>query len=300
MHKFYLIILILTLLKYEAYTQKDYTANDLSNRNNNKGSYEPFIKTYTTRYGNGLINLKNQNKSLLQFIEYVLATNGLPKQLKNLAIIESSLNNKTLSWAGAAGPWQFMPETAQQFGLTINSHVDERYDIYKSTYAVVKYLKQLYQRYKNWDLVIAAYNSGTAHVDRAIKINNSTSFWDIQYNLPTETRNHVKKFIGTAYVIDGLADNTFSEKTHVSANIDTKFSTERITAGFRLDVIAEQLNNTLVDLQRWNPNFEQKLSANGEYLLKLPINKMPEFLLFKNEILNTSIQKNLQLSTNDH
>lgn len=264
---------------------------------NNTSTTDKFINTYTNRFQKGLVNLKNQNKNLLQFIEYVLAKNGIPRQLKNLAIIESSLNNRTVSWAGAVGPWQFMPGTARQFGLIVNDSMDERYDIYKSTYAAAKYLKQLYQRYNNWDLVVAAYNSGVAHVDKAIKQNNSTSFWDIQYNLPAETRNHVKKFMGTSYIIDGSTVNNFHASTNtnfVKKNIiKDGFAIEVVTAGFRLDAIAEKLNIDLASLQQWNPNFEKQLSAKSEYALNLPIDKLSEFLLYKTEILNLSIQKNV-------
>lgn len=304
MHKSYLIIFLLALLKAKLYAQNVYTANNLSNPYGNNINdthsypiYEPYIKTYTNRFQKGLINLKNNNKSLLQFIEYVLAKNGIPKQLKNLAIIESSLNNKTVSTAGAAGPWQFMPATAQQFGLKINATVDERYDIYKSTYAAAKYLKQLYQHYNNWNLVVAAYNTGTAHVDKAIQQNNSNSFWDIQYNLPTETRNHVKKFIGTSNIIDGSTANNFHTYHNTTTHtIKDSFAIETITAGFHLTVIAEKLNIDTVNLQRWNPNFEKQLSVKSEYPLKLPKDKMQEFLRYKTEILNLSIQKNISIN----
>jgi len=306
-HKIYLTTSILFLLGRTsiAFAQNTYTANHLGNTcpnntptTNSYPIYEPFIKTYTNRFQKGLVNLKNKNKNLLQFIEYVLAKNGIPKQLKNLAIIESNLNHKTVSWVGAVGPWQFMPATARQFGLTINDTVDERYDIYKSTYAAAKYLKQLYQHYSNWNLVVAAYNSGTAHVDKAIKQNSSTSFWNIQYNLPTETRNHVKKFIGTSYIIDGSTTNDFHLYSNSSSSktIKNEFAIETLTAGFRLDAIAEKLNINLVDLQQWNLDFEKQLYIKSEYALKLPINKLPDFLLYKTEILNLSIQKNISIN----
>lgn len=301
MSMYRICLIIVLFFSVKSYTQNTNVLNTFSNIDIIQASpinypiYEPFIKRYTNHFQSGLTNLKNQNKSLLQFIDYVLVTHGLPKQLKSLAIIESSLNNKTVSWVGAAGPWQFMPATARQYGLIVNDSIDERYDIYKSTYAAAKYLKQLYQRYGNWDLVIAAYNSGTRKVDKAIKKDGSTSFWDIQYQLPTETRNHVKKFIGTSYIIDGSTLHTFQPSSKISiVKVNDGFTTEFINAGFRLDVIAEQLNIALTEIQKWNPNFEQQLSKASEYLLKLPIDKMQIFLLHKGEILNLSIQKNIQ------
>lgn len=261
-------------------------------------THEPFIKNYTSQFKNSLIQLKNENQDMLNFIEYVLVKNSIPKQLKNLAIIESSLNNKTISSAGAVGPWQFMPSTAQQYGLVVNNTMDERYDIYKSTYAAAKYLTQLYQRYKNWNLVVAAYNSGTASVDKAIKKNNSKSFWDIQYSLPTETRNHVKKFIGTTSVLDGVLNNAplTNNNTLKANNINNKCKIEPIEPGFRLDVIAERLNISIDTLQQLNPNFEHQLTLYANYNLTLPAHKMQEFLLYKAEILNLSIEKNISIN----
>lgn len=260
-------------------------------------THEPFIKNYTNRFKNEIIHLKNKNQDVLNFIEYVLIKNGIPKQLKNLAIIESSLNSKTVSSVGATGPWQFMPSTAQQYGLIINNTIDERYDIYKSTYAAAKYLKQLYQRYKNWNLVVAAYNSGTAPVDKAIKRNNSKSFWDIQYNLPAETRNHVKKFIGTSAILDGTTKNILSTDNNVvkTNSINDKFKVEPIEPGFRLDIMAERLNMTIETLQQLNPDFDHQLFLNASYNLTLPTNKMQEFLLYKAEILNLSIEKSIKM-----
>ena len=98
-------------------------------------------------------------------IDAVLVKHGLPKELKYLAVIESQLKSNARSWAGAVGPWQFMPATGRIMGLKVNRRVDERRDIYKSTHAASRYLTSLYSLYGDWLLVIAAYNGGPGKVN---------------------------------------------------------------------------------------------------------------------------------------
>src|SRR5690606_4422797 len=99
------------------------------------------------------------------------------------------------SWAGASGPWQFMPSTARDFGLVVKPGQDDRRDYIKSTHAAAQYLLQLYRKMHDWLLVIAAYNGGPGRVYEAIKKSGSRNFWELQHYLPEESRNHVKKFI---------------------------------------------------------------------------------------------------------
>lgn len=262
---------------------------------------DAFIKNYIQRYGNGLLNLKNNNPELIAFIEYVLAKESIPKELKNLAVIESGLYNKSISVAGAVGPWQFMPETGREFGLRIDSTIDERYDIYKSTFAAAKMLKRLYARYQDWNLVVTAYNCGIGHLDKAIAQSGSRSFGELQYLLPSESRNHVKKFISTTFILDKnilAAPVPVNKKVVADADsvaLATKgFSYKDVQAGFRLNKIAEKLRISLSDLKNWNMNFESVAAKKGFSRLVLPFDKMPDFLFYKNEILEASIQQNIE------
>src|SRR5687767_2121937 len=162
-----------------------------------------FVDDYMRTHRKGLEKLKGWGRPYFDMIDAVLNYHGLPRELKYLAVIESYLKTYAVSWMGAVGPWQFMPATGRRFGLKINDYVDERTDYYKSTHAAAKYLSELYKIYKDWLLVIAAYNGGPGNVDAAIRKSKSKNFWDLQHFLPAESRDHVKKFIATHYIMEG-------------------------------------------------------------------------------------------------
>jgi membrane-bound lytic murein transglycosylase D len=172
-----------------------------------------YIANYMKVNEECLDKIRNTCKSQLKIIENILAKNDLPIEMKYLAVIESKLKTNAISHAGAAGPWQIMPATARYLGLKVSSGNDERKNIYKSTQAAAKYLKELYNMYEDWLLVIAAYNAGPGNVNKAIKISGSKNFWVLQYNLPAETRNHVKRFIGAHYFFEETGSETTLTKS---------------------------------------------------------------------------------------
>ncbi|HET7116146.1 MAG TPA: lytic transglycosylase domain-containing protein, partial [Hanamia sp.] len=176
---------------------------------------ESYMEDYLKSHEDFLLHLKKTSVPQFNFIDRILRQYGLPKELKYLAVIESDLKSTALSPKGALGPWQFMPYTAKDYGLIVNSREDDRTDYFKSTNAAAKYLLYLYKNLKDWLLVIAAYNGGPGRVYSAIKKSGSRNFWKLQYYLPEESRNHVKKFIATHYIMEtggsdkNIADNKF-------------------------------------------------------------------------------------------
>jgi membrane-bound lytic murein transglycosylase D len=261
-------------------------------------SDEAFVKSYIDRYRNGLVNLQKDKTVLIRFIEYVLTTNGIPKELKNLAVTESYLSNTVVSGAGAAGPWQFMPETARGYGLRVDKGLDERFDVYKSTYAAAQILKQLFRHFKDWNLVLAAYSCGPDRIDKAIQQSGSSNFWDIEPYLPLETRNHVKKFISITHVLDNKVVTPWQPTGQAvpdSLGLAKKGLTMcYVAAGYSLDKVAAKLDLDIQKVQSWNPLFDRKLSEQGFFWLILPIQNMPDFLLYKNDILELSIEQKMQ------
>src|SRR4029077_14915961 len=161
-----------------------------------------FVQDYLVKNREDLEDIKSRSKPYFNLIEGIFAQYGLPGELKYLAVIESQLKSKAVSWVGAVGPWQLMPATARILGLKVNHKIDERKNYTKSTRAAAIYLRDLYAELGDWLLVIAAYNGGTGNVYKAIKRSHSHDFWTLQYNLPTESRNHVKKFIATHYYFE--------------------------------------------------------------------------------------------------
>ncbi len=139
------------------------------------------------------------------FVEKCIAENELPMDLQALYVIESGLNPRAISRAGAGGLWQLMPETAKTYGVNISTYVDERFDPYKSTQAAMKLLKELHNKYNDWALALAAYNAGPARVDWAIKHGKSTDYWKIRRFLMKETQNYVPAFLAASYVLQSYS-----------------------------------------------------------------------------------------------
>lgn len=163
-----------------------------------------FVKIYIQQNSNTLYNIKRRSNSPFIVIDSVFKFYGLPIQLRYLAVVESELKTKAVSKVGAVGPWQLMPSTARILGLKVNSHMDERKNYYKSTRAAARYLKDLHEKFGDWLLVFAAYNGGEGPVYSAIKQSGSRNFWRLQYYLPEETREYVKKCIATCYYFEGV------------------------------------------------------------------------------------------------
>lgn len=148
-----------------------------------------------------------RGKHLFPQIEKQLTRIGIPEELKYVAVIESMLNQKARSKAGAVGLWQLMTSTANDFNLKMSGNVDERKDVYKSTRAAGIFLKRLYKKYGDWFLALAAYNYGPGNINKVLKRHpEAKTFWDIQQYLPKETREYVPKFIAISYFMEYADD----------------------------------------------------------------------------------------------
>lgn len=254
-----------------------------------------FVQDYMEQEGDNLAKLKVSGKRYFAIIEAALQKRNLPTELKYLAVIESELSTGATSVKGAGGPWQLMPETARDLGLKVNGRVDERRDYFKSTYAAARYLAYLYDLYEDWLLVIAAYNGGPARVNTAIKRSGSRNFWDLQYDLPAESRNHVKKFIATHYIMEGeggLTTLTKAETDRLTSSPienDGSLAVENIKGKYYSVAVAQNVQLTITDFNKLNPNFDKQLSNNGNYDLRLPGEKMQLFKASKSKILEQSV-----------
>lgn len=141
-------------------------------------------------------------------IETILDKYGLPLELKYLIIVESAMDPTAVSPVGASGLWQFMLPTAKAYGLTINSLIDERLDLIRSTDAAARHLKDLYRVYNDWFMAMAAYNCGMGTLNRAVyRAGGRTDFWAVFPFLPRETRSYVPLFIGAFYAMHYHVDH---------------------------------------------------------------------------------------------
>ncbi len=268
---------------------------------------EAYMQDYLKMHGNSLVKMKEWGLPYFNLMDNILSQYGLPRELKYLAVIESNLNSGATSGKGAGGPWQFMPYTARDYGLVVNNILDERREYYKSSHAAARYLLTLYRQLHDWLLVIAAYNGGPGRVYNAIKLSGSRNFWDLQYFLPEESRNHVKKFIATHYIMEGTGGvttaggynaqidpggglNPYDNKPSLSeAEMETS-ATQTISGKYNSLVITKNLSMEITQFNRYNPLFDNMIASNGNYDLRLPTDKMQLFLANKYIILNECIQ----------
>ncbi len=239
----------------------------------------------------------NANKDLVEFIEQLLLQKGLPKHLRNLALIESHFNRNITSGAGAVGIWQFMTSHANQYGLTEQG----RTDIYKSTKTAAISLSNLYKKYNNWVTVVAAYNCGEGNIAKAMQAAGSSQYHEFYKYLPGETINHVKKYLNACYATGELQsvlnnynssriNKIFFEDGNRKMTSAALAETE-INAGFNLKVVADELDIEMDKILSWNPGIEEELRKKGESSFYLPTDLMPDFLLRKNKILMRSIKE---------
>jgi len=262
---------------------------------------ELYMQDYLNRHKKSMMTMKNWATPYFNLIDNIFTQYGLPKELKYLAVIESSLKTGATSWVGAAGPWQFMPETGRLYGLKVNHNIDERRDYFKSTHAAAHFLLKLYSDFHDWLLVIAAYNGGEERVKAAIRKSGSKDFWSLQYYLPEESRNHVKKFIATHYVMENNAiviiDETKINKPEMELATDANLDKQMISGKYIGKIIAKNLSIDLPQFNKYNPQLDEQLSLKGSYELKLPKEKMKLFIANKYLILNECIE--LLLSDNE-
>ena len=276
---------------------------------------ESFMQDYLKAHSKSLLKMKDWGLPYFNLIDNILSQYGLPKELKYVAVIESNLKTDATSWIGAAGPWQFMPATARQYGLVVNGYIDERRDYIKSTHAAARYLLNSYKVYHDWLLVLASYNGGLGNVNKAIRKSGSKNFWSLQYSLPGESRNYVKKFIATHYVMEGGGGattqsvsggnvgigypmnveagggvNPFDNKLNLTDTESQNALTQTISGKYNSMVITKNLAMEIVQFNRYNPQFDNMMSTHGNYDLRLPADKMQLFMANKYIILNECVQ----------
>jgi membrane-bound lytic murein transglycosylase MltF len=209
-----------------------------------------FANHYVKVNADDLVDIKQRSKAPFAIMDEVFHRYGLPVELKYLAVIESDLKTSALSHVGALGPWQLMPETAHDLGLKVTRGYDERTNYYKSTKAAALYLRDLYARFGDWLLVLAAYNSGPRPVLNAIQRSGSRNFWALQSFLPAETRGHVKRFIATHYYFEGQGSVTTSTKAENIAYARS-VNEAAMAAALASQKRSENLTGTS-DLSVWN------------------------------------------------
>ena len=244
--------------------------------------YNDIVKNYIILYSEKMSTKMSEilglSKYYMPIFEEILNRYDMPEELKAMAVIESALNPRAVSRAGAKGMWQFMYATAKMYDLHIDSFVDERLDPVKSAEAAAQYLKDSYEIFGDWNLAIASYNCGAGNVNRAIRRSGGKrAFWDIYPYLPRETRGYVPAFVGALYAMNYYKEHGIKPAAiEMPAHVDTF----KINKMLHLRQVSDLTGAPLDELKNLNPQYSHEIIPGNdrEYILRLPYNYSNAFI----------------------
>lgn len=247
-----------------------------------------FINYFTVKDRDYTRMMMRRQNLYFPIFEKKLAEHGLPDQLKYLAIIESGLNPRAVSRASAVGLWQFMSPTGRYYGLHQDWYVDERMDPEKATEAACRYLKDLYTMFKDWELALAAYNTGPGNVRKAIRRSGyKRSFWDVYPYLPRETRSYVPQFVAIVYTMNHLEAHNF---LHDGVEMLVDSDTLTVSRFLHLETLAALTGTCLEDMQKLNPSIRHNALPDNTkiYTVRIPLTAKERLNLNRVAILDSA------------
>lgn len=284
-------------LKYDAVDYPELTTDTLKARLQRLNARTPFnveynvslesvIKSYLKHRRNSMSRLMSLSHYYFPLFEESLDNYDIPLEVKYLALVESALKPKARSRVGATGLWQFMFGTGKEYGLNVSSYVDERSDPVKSTVAASQYLARLYRIFGDWDLALAAYNSGPGNVSKAIRRSGGyKNYWNIRKHLPRETAGYLPAFLATMYIFEYADEHGFNLQPPKYHYIET--DTIHVKQMISLDQVSELVDVPFEELQFLNPSYKLDIIPyiKGEdYTLRLPREAIGRFVTNETEI----------------
>ena len=249
---------------------------------------------FNIEYNQGLENviksfLKNRKRSFERLIgisqyyfpmfEESLAAQNIPLEIKYLSVVESALNPRAVSRVGATGLWQFMYQTGKQYGLKVDTYVDERSDPLKASNAATQYMKNMYAIFGDWDLVLASYNTGPGNVAKAIRRSGGKqNYWNIRPFLHKETQGYVPAFLATMYIFEYHKEHGIKPDRAVAHHFAT--DTVMIKRAMTFKQIADLMDVSVAELQFLNPSYKREVVpfiSGQKHFLRLPVDKIAVF-----------------------
>lgn len=240
---------------------------------------ENIIKSFLKNRKRSFERLMAVSEYYFPLFEEALARKNVPLEIKYLAVVESALNPKAVSRMGATGLWQFMYQTGKQYGLKIDSYVDERSDPLKASEAAANYMTNMFKIFGDWDLVLASYNSGPGNVSKAIRRSGGQqNYWNIRKNLPKETQGYVPAFLATMYIYEYHKEHGIVPEKAFIKHFAT--DTIRIKQQLTFKQISDLLDVPVAQLQLLNPSYKLNVVPyyhDQEHFLRLPQDKIAVF-----------------------
>lgn len=250
-----------------------------------------FIDTYVKRGHRQVSFMLGVSELYMPIFDEEINRAGIPYELRYLPIIESGLNATATSFAGARGLWQFMIGTGNHYGLKSNNYIDERLDPIKSTEAAVRYLKDLYKMFNNWELAIASYNCGPGNVKKAIiRSGGSTDFWKIYDWLPAETRGYLPAFIAANYAMTFYNDHGIAPMT---PKVPITTDTVHVNKNLHFNQIVEVCGIDIEEIRALNPQYLKDIipGANETYVLRLTNESITKFVEKEDVVYKHNVNK---------
>ena len=243
-----------------------------------------FIDRYMARLRHSVSYMLGATNFYVPIFEEALEAYQVPLELKYLPVIESALNPRAVSRVGATGLWQFMLGTGKQYGLEVNSLVDERRDPVRSSYAAARYLRDLYRIFGDWNLVIAAYNCGPGNINKAIhRSGGEKDYWRLYPYLPAETRGYVPAFIAANYAMTYYCEHGICP---MSTKLPLETDTVVVDRDVHLEQIAKVLDLDIEMLRSLNPQYRRDIvpGATKKYAIRLPMADTSRFIDMQDSI----------------
>jgi len=263
---------------------------------------QKFIDRYSGKLRRTVSLVLGAQNFYMPIFEQALETYGLPLELKYLPVIESALNPKAVSRVGATGLWQFMLATGKQYGLEVNSLVDERRDPIRSSYAAARYLRDLYRIFNDWNLVIAAYNCGPENINKAVhRAGGVKDYWHIYPYLPSETRGYVPAFIAANYIMNYYCEHNICP---MLSRLPVKTDTVVVNRDIHFEQIVAVTGIPLEQLQELNPQYRRNIvnGNNKPSVLRMPPQYITAFIDQEDSVYNYNpelLTKRLEVAVND-
>ncbi len=259
-------------------------------------SLESVIHHYLKRNKKTMERMMSLSAYYFPMFEDHLAKYDIPLEIKYLAIVESALNPRAKSWAGATGLWQFMFATGKMHDLGVSSYVDDRMDPLRSTEAACKYLSTLYDMFGDWNLALASYNAGPGNVAKAIRRSGGNkNYWEIRKYLPKETAGYVPAFFATMYIFEYAKEHDFQPEIPKIAHFQT--DTIHVKQLITFQHVSEITGIDIKLMEFLNPSYKLDIIPHIEgktFALRLPIREAGLFVANESSIYNFATNEIVQ------
>jgi membrane-bound lytic murein transglycosylase D len=237
---------------------------------------QQFINYYQGRGRSTMESGLRRSGQFMQMARKIFREEGVPEDITWLGQVESAWRSNVCSWAAACGLWQFIPGTGRTYGLRQTAWVDERMGFEKATRASARYLRDLYNHFRDWELAMAAYNTGQGNIDRAISRAGSRSFWKIYPYIAQETRNYVPNILATMLIAKDPSRYGFRS---VRPDAPLSYDVVQVPTATNLQLVAQATNVSKDYIRMLNPELRRDVTPRGEaYHLRIPAGKANQFV----------------------